>query len=254
MKQNDQPKIFAGERIAKHLARVGICSRRHAEKLIAAGRVMVDGRVITSPALNVTSQNHIQVDNASIKLAEETRVFCYHKPKGTITSASDPEGRPTVFDKLPGTMPRVVSIGRLDFNTEGLLLLTNNGELSRYMELPKNAWLRRYRVRVHGKINPDKLTALAKGITIAGVHYQPVQAEIEKNKRTGANQWLIITIHEGKNREVRKIMTHLGLAVTRLIRIAFGPFSLGELKEGEIKEVPSPLLTKLLSDFFNKGP
>jgi 23S rRNA pseudouridine2605 synthase len=243
---------YPGERIAKRLARAGVCSRRDAERLIADGRVSVDGKVIISPALNVTEANIISVDGKKIEAAEETRVWRYHKPAGTITTARDPQGRPTVFEKMPPDMPRVVSIGRLDFNTEGLLLLTNDGELARHMELPKNAWLRHYRVRVYGDVDAKKLAALAKGITISGIHYEPMKVEIEKGKEEGTNKWLAVTIREGKNREVRKIMEHLGLQVTRLIRVAFGPFPLGKLPRGGIEEIPRRALHDSLGDFFGE--
>jgi 23S rRNA pseudouridine2605 synthase len=223
---------FEGERIAKRLARAGVCSRRDAEKLIEAGRVMVDGKKITSPALNVTDANSIKVDGKVIGAAEETRVWRYHKTPGSITTASDPQGRPTVFEKLPPEMPRVVSIGRLDFNTEGLLLLTNDGELARHMELPANAWLRHYRVRVHGDVDPKKLAALANGVTISGIQYDAVKVEIEKSKnedKTSANKWLSVTIKEGKNREVRKIMDRseerrVGKECRRLCRSRWSPY------------------------------
>ncbi|MDE1902022.1 MAG: rRNA pseudouridine synthase [Alphaproteobacteria bacterium] len=245
-------KTFEGERIAKVLARAGVCSRRDAERLIESGRVSVDGRKITSPALNVTGKNIIKVDGKPIGEAEETRVWRYHKPAGTITTARDPQGRPTVFEKMPPDMPRVVSIGRLDFNTEGLLLLTNDGELARHMELPQNAWLRHYRVRVHGTVAPEKLKALAGGVTISGIRYDAVKAELEKSKKDepGSNTWLSVTIREGKNREVRKIMEHLGLQVTRLIRTSFGPFQLGTLARGGIEEVPRRALRDSLGGFF----
>jgi len=253
--KHNKPKAqttFEGERIAKRLARAGVCSRRDAERLIAEGRVMVDGKAITSPALNVTEANIIKVDGDLIEAAEESRVWRYHKPAGTITTARDPQGRPTVFEKLPPEMPRVVSVGRLDFNTEGLLLLTNDGELARHMELPQNAWLRHYRVRVYGDVDPKKLAALSKGITISGIHYEAMKVEIEKGKDEGANKWLTVTIKEGKNREVRKIMEHLGLQVTRLIRIAFGPFPLGKLSRGGIEEIPRRALHDSLGGFFGE--
>jgi len=250
-KAKSTPTAFEGERIAKRLARAGVCSRRDAEKLIEAGRVKVDGKLLTSPALNVTEANIIMVDNKPIEAAEETRVWRYHKPAGTITTARDPQGRPTVFEKMPPEMPRVVSVGRLDFNTEGLLLLTNDGELARHMELPANAWLRHYRVRVYGDINPAKLAALSKGITISGIHYEPMKVEIERDKEEGANKWLTVTIKEGKNREVRKIMEHLDLEVTRLIRVAFGPFPLGKLARGGIEEIPRRALHDSLANFFD---
>ena len=243
---------FAGERIAKRIARAGICSRRDAERLIEEGRVTVDGKAITSPALNVTDANIISVDGDVINAAEETRVWRYHKSAGTITTTSDPQGRPTVFEKLPPELPRVVSVGRLDFNTEGLLLLTNDGELARHMELPANAWLRHYRVRVYGEIDAKKLAELATGVTISGIHYEPIKVEIEKEKEEGANKWLSVTIREGKNREVRKIMEHLDLQVTRLIRTAFGPFQLGKLSRGAIEEVPRGPLRESLGGFFGQ--
>ncbi len=241
-----------GERIAKRLARAGVCSRREAERMIGAGRIGVDGKIITSPALNVTSENKITVDGKIIGAAEAPRVWRYHKSSGTITTNRDPQGRPTVFEKLPPEMPRVVSIGRLDFNTEGLLLLTNDGEIARHMELPANAWLRHYRVRVYGEVDAKKLAALDKGITISGIRYDGIKAEIEKEKKEGKNIWLSITIREGKNREVRKIMEHLGLQVTRLIRTSFGPFQLGKLVRGGIEEVPRRILRETLGNFFKE--
>jgi 23S rRNA pseudouridine2605 synthase len=243
---------FEGERIAKVLARAGVCSRRDAERLITDGRVAVDGKVLLSPALNVTDKNVITVDGKPLNVAEETRVWRFHKPPGAITTAKDPQGRPTVFEKLPPEMPRVVSVGRLDFNTEGLLLLTNDGELARHLELPQNAWLRRYRVRVHGHVDPEKLASVANGVTITGIRYEPVKIEIEKGKEEGADHWLVVTIHEGKNREVRNIMAYLGLQVTRLIRVAFGPFPLGKLPRGGIEEIPQPVLRESLSKFFSE--
>lgn len=243
---------FDGERIAKKLARSGICSRRDAEKLILSGRVSVDGKVLTSPALNVTEASVVLVDGKKLAEPEEARVWRYHKPAGVITSARDPQGRPTVFEKMPPEMPRVVSVGRLDFNTEGLLLLTNDGELARHLELPQNAWLRRYRVRVYGDVDPQTLASVADGVTISGIRYEPVKIEIEKGKEEGANRWLAVTIREGKNREVRKIMEHLGLQVTRLIRVAFGPFPLGKLTRGGIEEIPRRVLKESLGNFFQK--
>jgi len=253
MKAKDKipaPKAFEGERIAKRLARSGVCSRRDAEKMILEGRVTVDGRIIDSPALNVTDKNVIAVDGKPLSAAEETRMWRYHKPQGVLTTSRDPRGRPTVFAKLPPDMPRVVSVGRLDFNTEGLLLLTNDGELARFLELPKNAWLRHYRVRVHGHVDAAKLASVAKGVTISGIRYEPVKIEIEKGKEEGTNSWLSVTIREGKNREVRKIMEHLGLQVTRLIRVAFGPFPLGKLARGAVEEIPRRVLRDSLGKFF----
>jgi 23S rRNA pseudouridine2605 synthase len=245
-------KNFAGDRVAKVLARSGIASRRDAEHLIADGRVSVNGKVITSPALNVTPQDKISVDGEPVKAAEASRVWRYHKKAGLLTTTKDPQGRPTIFDKLPPELPRVVTIGRLDFNTEGLLLLTNDGELARHLELPANAWLRHYRVRVHGRIDEKKLKGLEKGITIDGLKYDSIKVEVETEKKEGANQWLAITIKEGKNREVRKIMEAMGLTVTRLIRVSFGPFQLGKLPRGGIEEVPVRVLRESLGKFFKK--
>jgi 23S rRNA pseudouridine2605 synthase len=239
-----------GERIAKRLARAGICSRREAERMIAAGRIAVDGKVLTSPALNVTAESRVTVDGKPVAAPEEPRIWRYHKTAGTITTARDPQGRPTVFEKLPPDMPRVVSVGRLDFNTEGLLLLTNDGGIKRHLELPQNAWLRHYRVRVYGDANPAKFAALAKGIVISGVHYEPIKITIDTEKKEGRNIWLDVTIKEGKNREVRKIMEHLGLQVTRLIRVSFGPFQLGKLPKGAVEEVPRRILRESLGKFF----
>ncbi|MDR3425249.1 MAG: pseudouridine synthase [Alphaproteobacteria bacterium] len=251
-KDNQSKTSFAGERIAKRLARCGVCSRRDAEKLIESGRVAVDGKILTTPALNVTEDQVITLDGKPVAAAEESRVWRYHKSAGTITTSRDPQGRPTVFEKLPHEMPRVVSVGRLDFNTEGLLLLTNDGELARHLELPQNAWLRHYRVRVHGEVDPAKLKSVATGVTISGIRYEPVKIEIEKGKEEGTNSWLAVTIREGKNREVRKIMDHLGLQVTRLIRTAFGPFPLGKLPRGGIEEIPRRALREALGKFFEK--
>jgi len=245
-----------GERIAKRLARAGVCSRRDAEKLILDGRVSVDGKILSSPALNVTPKNKVTVDGKLIGEPEEPRLWRYHKTDGTITTARDPQGRPTVFEKLPPEMPRVVSVGRLDFNTEGLLLLTNDGELARHLELPANAWLRHYRVRVYGMPSMRQIEQLGKGVTISGIRYEPIKIEIEKEQRksTGekasANVWLSVTIREGKNREVRKAMEYIGLQVTRLIRVSFGPFQLGKLARGGIEEVPRRILRDSLGNFF----
>jgi 23S rRNA pseudouridine2605 synthase len=247
-------KTEKGERIAKRLARSGICSRREAERFIDDGRVTVDGKILTSPALNVTAKNVILVDGKPLPNAEEVRVWRLHKTAGTITTTRDPQGRATVFEKLPPELPRVISIGRLDFNTEGLLLLTNDGDLARHMELPKNAWLRNYRVRVYGTVDKGKLAALAKGITISGIHYEPIKAELDKSAKDGEsnpkNIWLNISIREGKNREVRKVMEHLGLQVTRLIRVGYGPFLLGKLPRGAVEEVPRRILKTQLGKFL----
>jgi 23S rRNA pseudouridine2605 synthase len=235
---NDQPT--GGERIAKRLARAGLCSRREAERWIAAGRVAVDGAVLTTPAVVVTAASRIQVDGKALPDAEPTRLWRYHKPLGVITSHRDPEGRPTVFDQLPKNMPRVISVGRLDVNSEGLLLLTNDGELARKLELPATGWLRRYRVRVHGRPDPAALARLKQGITVEGITYDAINAAIDR--QVGANAWLTVSLREGKNREVRRVLEHLGLPVTRLIRIAYGPFQLGALKPGEVAEASGKIL------------
>lgn len=242
-----------GERIAKVLARAGIASRREIERMIEAGRVSVDGKKLISPALNVTAANKITVDGKPVGEAEEARVWRYHKSAGTLTTNRDPQGRPTIFEKLPPELPRVVTVGRLDFNTEGLLLLTNDGGLARHLELPQNAWIRHYRVRVYGNVSAAKLKALENGVTIEGVHYEPIKAELEQEKQEGANVWLSVSIREGKNREIRKVMEHLGLQVTRLIRVAFGPFQLGKLSRGGIEEVPRRILRESLGKFFKNS-
>ena len=235
-----------GERIAKVMARAGLCSRRDAEKWIAEGRVAVDGTVLTSPALNVTDDNVITVDGKPIAAKEQTRLWRYHKPAGLVTTHRDERGRPTVFAALPAGLPRLLSVGRLDLNSEGLLLLTNDGELARRLELPANAWTRRYRVRVHGEVEPAKLAALAKGITIEGVAYGPVRAALDRQQ--GGNAWLTMSLTEGKNREVRRICEHLGWTVSRLIRIAYGPFQLGDLPSGAVEEVPAKVLREQLGE------
>ncbi|MFO1147658.1 MAG: pseudouridine synthase [Alsobacter sp.] len=232
------------ERIAKVIARAGLCSRRDAEAWIEAGRVSVNGEVLSSPALDVTKADRILVDGAPLPTRERTRLFLYHKPRGLVTTARDPEGRSTVFSALPPGLPRVVTIGRLDINTEGLLLLTNDGGLSRVIELPETGWLRRYRVRAYGEVTQPQLDALRAGVTIDGMHYGPVEAEIDREQ--GDNVWLVIGLREGKNREVKRILEHLGLQVNRLIRISFGPFQLGDLPEGTVEEVRTRVLADQL--------
>ena len=224
-----------GERIARVIARAGLGSRREAEEWIAAGRVTVNGEVIASPALNVTARDRITVDGEALPQRERTRLFLYHKPRGLITTHDDPQGRPTIFARLPRHLPRLISVGRLDFNTEGLLLLTNDGALARVLELPATGWLRRYRVRAHGAVTQAELDALRKGVTVSGIHYGAIDATLDRVQ--GTNLWLTFAIREGKNREVRNVLGHLGLTVTRLIRVSFGPFQLGELGEGAIDEV-----------------
>lgn len=233
-----------GERIAKRLARSGLCSRRDAERWIAEGRVSVDGKALTSPAVTVSATSHIVVDGKPLPEADRTRLWRYHKPAGLVTSHKDPQGRPTVFDRLPEGMPRVISVGRLDLNSEGLLLLTNDGELARRLELPTTGWVRRYRVRVHGTPSPEQLAALERGVTVDGVAYGPIKALLDRQQ--GSNAWLSVGLKEGKNREIRKVMEHLGWSVTRLIRIAYGPFQLGLLEPGEADEVPTRVLKEQL--------
>ena len=233
-----------GERIAKRLARAGLCSRRDAERWIADGRVAVDGVTLTSPAVVVTEASRIVVDGKPLPEPERTRLWRYHKPAGLVTSHKDPEGRVTVFERMPEGMPRVISIGRLDLNSEGLLLLTNDGELARRLELPSTGWVRRYRVRIHGVPKPEQLADLEKGITIDGVVYGSIKAILDRQQ--GSNAWLTVSLKEGKNREVRRVMEHLGWTVSRLIRIAYGPFQLGLLGECEADEVPARVLKEQL--------
>jgi 23S rRNA pseudouridine2605 synthase len=240
----------AGDRIAKVMARAGLCSRREAEAWIAQGRVSVNGATIASPALNVTAADKIAVDGKSLPQRERTRLFLYHKPRGLVTTHADPEKRPTIFEKLPKTLPRVVSVGRLDLNTEGLLLLTNDGGLARVLELPATGWLRRYRVRAHGAILQPQLDALRKGVTVNGVRYGAIEATVDRLQ--GANVWLTFAIREGKNREVRNVLEHLGLKVNRLIRVSFGPFQLGDLPEGAVEEVRTRHLREQLGERIAK--
>ena len=234
------------ERIAKAIARAGLCSRREAESWIAAGRVAVNGEVVASPARNVTIADRVTVDGRPLPSRERTRLFLYHKARGFLTSHADPGGRPTVFSALPKGLPRLISVGRLDINTEGLLLLTNDGALARVLELPATAWLRRYRVRAHGRVTQEGLERLTAGITIAGIRYGPIEATLERAQ--GSNVWLSFAIREGKNREVKNVLGHLGLKVNRLIRLAFGPFQLGELPVGAIVEVKTRALREALGE------
>lgn len=221
--------------IAKAMARAGLCSRREAVRWVAEGRVTVNGKILSTPACEVGPGDIVLVDGRALPAAESVRLWRYHKPKGLVTTHRDPQGRPTVFEKLPPEMPRVISIGRLDFNTEGLLLLTNDGALARHLELPATGWLRRYRVRARGRVTQADLDRLKDGVEIEGVRYGPVDALIDSVQ--GANTWLTIGIREGKNREVRKVMASLGLEVSRLIRISFGPFELGDLAPGSVDAV-----------------
>ncbi len=229
-----------GERIAKVIARAGLCSRREAEGWIAAGRVVLNGKLLTTPAVTVGPDDAITVDGRPLPASERTRLWLYHKPRGLVTTTRDPEGRPTVFDRLPPDLPRVVTIGRLDINTEGLLLLTNDGGLARVLELPATGWLRRYRVRAHGTLSEEQLASVRGGVTVDGVHYGPLEASIDRSQ--GANIWLTLALREGKNREVKNILRHLGLAVTRLIRVSYGPFQVGELEPGAVVEVRGRVL------------
>jgi len=235
-----------GDRIAKVMARAGLCSRRDAERWIAEGRVSVNGKALESPAFNVTPSDKIAVDGRPIGPRERTRLFLFHKPRGTVTTDRDPEGRPTIFDAMPEDLPRVVTVGRLDINTEGLLLLTNDGGLARVLELPATGWLRRYRVRAHGEVNQAQLDALAKGVVIEGVEYRGIEAHLDRVQ--GANVWLTMGLREGKNREIKRVLEHLGLSVNRLIRLSFGPFQLGDLAEGAVEEVKTRVLQDQLGE------
>ena len=235
-----------GERIAKRLARAGVCSRRDAERLIGEGRVAVNGKVLETPAVLVTENDHITVDGDAIGAAEAARLWRYHKPAGLVTSHRDEKGRETIFDTLPEDMPRVVSIGRLDLNSEGLLLLTNDGSLSRYMELPATGWTRTYRVRALGHATQEKLDRLKKGITVEGVNYGPIDAVLTPSDK--ANVWIEMSLKEGKNREVRRVLEALGLTVNRLIRTAYGPFKLGNLAPGDVEEVGTREMKNVFGD------
>jgi len=241
-----RPAAKGGEpmRIAKAIAHAGLCSRRDAESWIGAGRVTVNGKVLTTPACVVGPGDTVTVDGKPLPEKQGARLWRYHKRRGMVTSHKDPQGRKTVFEILPPEMPRVVSVGRLDLNTEGLLLLTTDGELARHLELPSTGWIRRYRLRAHGRVTQEALDALRRSITIDGVRYGPVEARIDREQ--GSNLWLTISLREGKNREVKRIAEHLGLTVNRLIRVSFGPFALGDLAEGEVEEVKRRVLADQL--------
>jgi pseudouridine synthase len=244
----DPDDVGRGERIAKVIAAAGLCSRRDAEAWIAAGRVAVNGTVLTTPAVVVGEADLVTVDGRPLPDRPVLRLWRYHKPPGLVTTHKDPEGRPTVFAHLPAELGRLISVGRLDLTSEGLLLLTNAGSLARRLELPATGWTRRYRARAHGTIEPAALAALARGITVDGVHYGPIEARLDRAQ--GSNLWLTLALKEGKNREVRKVLTHLGLTVSRLIRVAYGPFQLGNLARGEVAEVSRKVLREQLGREF----
>ena len=232
------------QRLARAIARSGLCSRRDAEDWIRAGRVCVNGALVTGPALDVGPDDRVEVDGAPLAPPEPARLWRYHKPRGLVTTARDEKNRPTVFAALPREMPRVVSVGRLDVNSEGLLLLTNDGDLARRLELPRNGWIRRYRVRVRGRVDSARLESLQQGVTVEGVHYGPVEAVLERQQ--GSNAWIQMTLREGRNREIRRIMGHIGYTVNRLIRVAYGPFRLDSLPAGMVMEAPQSEIRKLL--------
>lgn len=247
----DKNEIPEGDRIAKVLSRAGVASRREAERMIEDGRIKVNGERIFSPALNVTAKDRITVDGAPLAAPEPARLWLYHKPAGLVTSASDEKGRKTVFDELPEDMPRVMSVGRLDLNSEGLLLLTNDGELKRRLELPSTGWLRRYRVRINGSVSEEKLDRLRQGISVEGVDYQPMQVTFDRQQ--GANAWLTVGLREGKNREIRRAMAALEVTVNRLIRISYGPFQIGNLEPGEVEEIRPKVLREQLGEGWAEG-
>ena len=246
----EEPAAVAGERIAKVIARAGLCSRRDAEAWIGARRVAVDGMILDSPAVRVRPGQRITVDGKPLPVAEATRLFRYHQPKGVVTSARDPEGRATIYDTLPEGLPRLMPVGRLDIASEGLLLLTNDGALKRRLELPSTGWLRRYRVRGYGRIDDRELRALAQGVTVDGIAYGPIQAQIDRMQ--GDNLWLTVSLREGKNREVRRVLEHAGVKVNRLIRVAYGPFQLGNLAKRAVEEVLGKVLREQVGGTVDK--
>ncbi len=231
-----------GERIAKRLSRAGICSRREAERWIEEGRVRVDGKKILTPATLVTANSNIVVDGKPVAEPDRTRLWRYHKPDGLVCSTNDKDGRTTIYERLPATLPRVMTVGRLDLRSEGLLLLTNDGELARKLELPATGWTRRYRARIFGNPDDASLAALANGITADGVKYGPIHARVDSTR--GDNSWLSVSLQEGKNREIRRVMEFLGFRVNRLIRVGYGPFQLGKLERGEVEEVTAKVVAE----------
>ncbi len=235
MSQTSPPKTPPGDRIAKVIARAGLASRREAERLIEAGRVKVNGKVIDRAALNVTPKDKIEVDGRLLDAPEPPRLWLYHKPTGLVTTTRDEQGRETIFDALPEDLPRVMSVGRLDLNSEGLLLLTNDGGIKRKLELPSTGWVRKYRVRLKGRPKDETFAPLRKGLEIDGERFQPMQVTLDRQQ--GANAWITVEIREGKNREIRRAMEAVGLQVNRLIRLSYGPFQLGQLKAGEVLEI-----------------
>ncbi|MCI5048870.1 MAG: rRNA pseudouridine synthase [Rickettsiales bacterium] len=242
---------FEGERISKRIARAGICSRREAERLIGRGKVKLNGERIKTPAVNVTDEDEIEVNGRPLEGKAPVKLWMYHKPAGLVTTHSDPEGRPTVFEHLPEDLPpHIISVGRLDLNSEGLLLLTNDGELSRHMEHPETGWLRRYKVRMHGFPDATYLRKLKKGITIDDATYRGIQVQQIEKQGEGKNIWAEVTLSEGKNREIRRVFEHVGCPVSRLIRVSYGPFQLGSLAEGQVKEVPRKVLKNSLGKRF----
>jgi 23S rRNA pseudouridine2605 synthase len=249
-KHNESKENKTGERIAKVIARAGLCSRRDAERWIEAGRVSVNGTFLTSPACIVSDDDIIVVDGKALPKKDKTRLYLYHKPAGLVTSNRDEQGRMTIFDKIPKEMPRVVTVGRLDINTEGLLLLTNDGELARYLELPATGWKRQYRVRAYGHVSQEKLEKLKGGLVCDGIRYKGIEAKLETQQ--GDNAWIIVSLKEGKNREVRNVMKAIGLEVNRLIRTSYGSFHLGKMPKGAIMEVKHKVLADQIPEFFKK--